>query len=771
MKRFLPLIITFGLVGCQLVGGNSPTSTNTPFATAPLPTAAIVYTTQIPTPMPSPKGTLVTFLDAWNKADYVGMYSLLSPLSQGGISQENFVKFYSEESNTLTFLNVEYEILSEFVDGSQAEIRYKGTIQTRAVGPLRTEYVVKLSMDGGRWGIAWDTTLLHPELVNGRKFYMAYKIPPRGTIYDRNGLALAFQTEATALYIQPDQIDLENAGKMYNYAGKLVGRYAGDIRAAVIQSSPQEWVPVGEIPREQAEADWGNLNNWPGLFVYNYPPSGELTRLYTYGFNSGSHAVGYTRYISEEEKPKYLEQGYLGVERVGVHGIELWGEEYLRGQAGASLVVLEADNTHTGIVLADSITKPSSVIETTLDRELQRVAQAALDGLPGAAVVVDIHTGAILAMASSPTVNPNLFDGYNINANSLAKITSNPDSVFLNRAAQAQIPAGSVFKVVTAAAALESGIFWKDRIVDCQYEWVQSDAGLRKGDWTLDHGEPPTGPVDAVRALKRSCNPYYYQAGYELFQWDANYLPNFAREFGFGRLTNIVGLDQAQGEELPGLVPDSDWASANSDGWTIGDNVNLAIGQGDLLVTPLQMAMAYAALANGGTLYRPYMVNAVKDLDGNILMDVKPEVVSTLPISPETLEIIREGMWEAVHNSDAPLGTAYWMTRELNLPVWGKTGTAENPPYKPYSWFAGFSTPGIEGKPDIAIVVMVERAGQGSEYAAPMFRRILVNYYLNKPGWYYLWEEDYGLRSELVPEETATPEGGDGSVPAETPQP
>jgi penicillin-binding protein 2 len=246
----------------------------------------------------------------------------------------------------------------------------------------------------------------------------------------------------------------------------------------------------------------------------------------------------------------------------------------------------------------------------------------------------------------------------------------------------------------------------------------------------------------------RSCNPYFWDIGYNLYQNNRpNDIANMARAFGLGQPTGIQQI-----EESGGNIPNPA---------TVVDVVNEAIGQGDVQVTPLQVARFIAAVGNGGTLYRPQLVEKIAPVEGDPITVFKPEAVGTLPIQPFRLQAIQEAMIWVVENSR---GTANFRLRGLNIPVSGKTGTAESGSGKPHAWFAGYTRAGeSSGMPDIAIAVIIENQGEGSDWAAPIFKRIVETYYSGRPQT-QLWFEDGMFGPTLTP----TPFGG---VPTETPKP
>jgi penicillin-binding protein 2 len=412
--------------------------------------------------------------------------------------------------------------------------------------------------------------------------------------------------------------------------------------------------------------------------------------------------------------------------------------------------------------VGESQPKAADAVYLTIDRNLQYYAEQALKPFTGAAVVLERDTGRVLAMASSPDFDSNAFQQNNpLQADQITEIFSRLDQPLLNRAAQGQYPLGSVFKLITMAAGMESGLFVPESTWDCQYHWTGLSDRIRD-DWTYQHCQDrqargqdcdtsdsqPSGLLTLSEGLMRSCNPFFWQIGLTLYQNNrANDIANMARAFGLGSATGIEQIAEESGRIV--------------DPPTEIDMVNQAIGQGEVQVTPLQVARFVAALGNGGTLYRPQVVEKVEPVEGgDPVLTFQPETMGTLPIQPFRMEIIQQAMINVVADQR---GTANFRLRGLGIPVAGKTGTAESGSGDPHAWFAGYTMAGeSSGKPDIAIAVILENQGEGSDWAAPVFQRIVETYYSGSPRTVLWYESTFGVT------ETPTPLGG---IPTETPEP
>ena len=423
---------------------------------------------------------------------------------------------------------------------------------------------------------------------------------------------------------------------------------------------------------------------------------------------------------------------------VGIAGLEAWGEDYLNGERGGILSVVDAAGQVIDIV-GDREPQPARSIYTTLDLKFQAaVEQALADAIAthpaaefGAIAVLDPRDGAVRALATWPTYDPKAFDPLRPDsAQVVGALLNDPGQPLLNRATQGAYPAGSTFKLVTYAAALASGLYTPDSRYSSTGSWSRLGEEFTKYDW-LPGGH---GTISLRTALVVSCNSCFYDVGYTIDGTDNTLLPRIAREFGLGQPTGIQGI-----AESAGLIPDPEWKLANiGEGWATGDAVNMAIGQGYVQVTPLQMANIAAAIANGGTLYRPTLVDRIGESPTLPEEMPEPHVNGMLPLSAEQLAVVRESLWNVTHAGN---GTATHRFVDMPVPVAGKTGTAEAPPGLPHAWFIGYApaepytTPDgrLVETPELAIAVVLEHAGEGSDVAAPLFRRVVELYYGIEP--------------------------------------
>jgi penicillin-binding protein 2 len=746
--RWLSLgVILSLLVGCGIKSGSLTGFGPSP--TLPSPSVSI-------TRPPDAQAAMQTFLEAWKNGDYAAMYALLSKVSQDSISEDDFTQRYKDSMSAMNLKDLDYEVLSALTNPNTSQVAYRVTFHTAIIGDLQRDMVAHLSLENGQWRIQWEDAMILPELAGGNRLMMDYSIPARGDIYDRYGQPIVTQADAYALGIVPGDINPKGEGTMLSEISQVTGLTTEEIQALYQDAAPDWYIPVGEVSADEAQR---LLNyNFAGLTLTPYQ-----SRFY-FGDGVAPQAVGYTQFISTDNLEEYRRLGYSGSERVGMSGVEKWGESYLAGKHGGALYVVDSNG---GIVtrLAQSDPQPADSIYLTIDSQFQEQVQKAIAGFRGAAVVLERDTGRVLAMASTPTFDPNAFDPANRNSQAmLTQLLSDTQQPLVNRATQGEYPLGSVFKIITFSAALESGLYLPQTTYSCQYDFTElvPYGGPVLHDWTWDHcqqrlqageecnttGSQPSGLLTLPQGLMRSCNPFFWHIGLDLYNHDRqNDIANMARAFGLGQST---GIDQVA--EATGNIPNpTDQVQAT----------NEAIGQGNVQVTPLQVATFVAAVGNGGTLYRPQLVEKIQSVNGDSVSVFKPEARGTLPLRADNLKVLQDAMVSVVENTR---GTAHYSLLGLSVPVAGKTGTAQSGADEPHAWFAGYTmaNPEDSGLPNIAIAVILENQGEGADWAAPVFRRIVESYYSGSPQKLYPWEHNFGVPN------TPTPLGG---IPTKTPKP
>ena len=716
--RLLNLLLILGLL-TACAGG----FTKTP---AQLPTVPVNIT-----PAPSADTALRGFLDAMLVEDYPMMYSFITQAVRNTISETDFAKRYTDDLNAMSAKTVEYNIESTLTSPQSSQAAFQIVYHTVLFGDIQRDFKTTLVLENGEWRFQWDDGLILPELAGGKRLITSYTTPARGDIYDRNGNPIAIQTNVIALGLIAGAVTPDMEDAVINTLSHLTGVRAADIRYNYENYTAGNYVPVGE-----ATADAVNASGILGFSGVSGTPYTNSSRFYEP--NAAPNTVGYTLFISAEELNAYRRLGYSGAERVGVEGIEKWGEDYLHGRNGATLYIAASDGTY-GTALANVDAQPASSITLTIDEDLQAQAQAAMDGLPGAIVVMEMNTGRVLAMVSSPGFDPNWYDLNNINGVN-GPYAAQQDT--LNRATQGTYPLGSVFKIITMAAALDSGVFTPDTTYQCTYAFTDIP-GHTLYDWTYEYCNnqkaqtgkdtcpswPPSGLLTLTQGLMRSCDPWFYHIGYDLFNLGkGNLISDMAKSFGLGAATGIEQVAEANGN-----IPDpADGLQATS----------IAIGQSDVQVTPLQVARYVAAVGNGGTLYRPQLVESIQPGSGSPIQVFKPDASSTLPLSQANLQAIQNAMRSVVQDSR---GTAYARFTGFAIPIAAKTGTAESGATDPHAWFAGYSLAGKTDKPDIAVAVLVNNQGEGATWAAPIFRRVMEIYFNGRPQTAYPWESSFGV--------------------------
>jgi len=563
---------------------------------------------------------------------------------------------------------------------------------------------------------------------------LVYEPAPRGRILDREGRVLVDNRVVDVLTLS--RVEAQDHPDVLPRLAALLGVSKDQIIDRIVDPkfSPYRPVPLAlDVPEDKIVYIREHQEDFPGV-----DNSQVTSRIYPQG-SLGAHVLGYVGEITAELEDR-RDEGYRLGDDIGKTGVERSLEQYLRGEAGVTK--LEVDSKGRRLrTLGQVAPIQGDDVQLTIDLDMQRLAEESLaQGLTaaqqhwdrdqkkyfiapaGAVVVLDPNDGSVLAMASHPTYDPSLFiDG--ISTPAFAALNDPANHLPLNnRAIQGQYAPGSTFKLVTAIAALRDGVINPNTT-------ILDEGKIRIGDRTFRNaGSHPWGQVDMVRALAVSSDVYFYKIGYDFWRLRDQFgdgMQEVARELGFGARTGINLPYEAVGR-VPTPESRRELHEKNPEGWPNpewfgGDNVNLAIGQGETIATPLQLASAYAVVANGGTVYQPRLASQALRPDGELSEDLNPRVLRQVNLGPELRGPILAGLRGAVANGD---GTAHAAFAGFSaLPAAGKTGTAQVFGKQDTAIFVGMAP---VPDPKYVISVVLEEGGFGGETAAPIARRIFA---------------------------------------------
>jgi penicillin-binding protein 2 len=527
---------------------------------------------------------------------------------------------------------------------------------------------------------------------------------PRGLILDRSGTVMVENRPSFDVYVIP--ADVPDLAETAEAIGAVLQQTPGEVAVKIRTGLAHPHQPVllaREVNERTMVAIEERKMDFPGVSLRVHP-----IRAYLDG-GIAAHLLGYVSEVNQEQLRQEEFRDFQPGDTVGQSGMERLFDSFVRGIDGREKIEVDAQGRL--IRLVDRLEPQSGFnLVVTLDKKLQLAAEKAFAGKRGAVVAMDPRTGEILVWVSRPSYDPNHF-AQRLSHESWGEMVADPSHPLQNRPLQAQYPPGSIFKLVVMAAGLESGAVTPETTFFCP-------GTFRLGRFTYDDWkEEGHGRQDLMEAIANSCNVYFYQAA---LKTGIDAIVRVAREFGLGQQTGIGVRDEAKG-----LVPTPAWKHATlGTPWYPGDTVITGIGQGMILVTPLQVATMVAAIANGGTLYRPWVVKRVESWGGEVVAAYEPEVVRTVDLSPRVLKLLREGMLRAVEE-----GTGK-SARIPGVQVAGKTGTAQvvkkdTPASKDindHGWFLAFAP---YKDPQIVVVVVAENAGFGSVAALPVARAIL----------------------------------------------
>lgn len=521
---------------------------------------------------------------------------------------------------------------------------------------------------------------------------------PRGMIFDRHGEILVKSRPLFNVAIIRGKLNQEMLNKTCAGLVRILDLPELELKEKILKARNYPFRPAimaKDVDIDKVAMIEENKFNLPGVII-----QAEPFRTYVHG-ELAAHVLGYLGEIGPRELTKLSKKGYEAGDVVGKFGLEKFYDQYLRGEEGGRQIEVNARGERLrSLGLRYPIEGRNLTL--TIDKGIQMKAEEVLGENRGVVVVMEVASGEILALVSSPGFDPNLFLASN-KAPQLTALLKDPLCPFLSRTTQAQYPPGSLFKIIVALAALEGGLVDPRTSIYCPGHWYLGNHEFKC--WNQEgHGR-----VDLISAITHSCNVFFYQLGQKV---GVKRLSHFAQLFGLGEESGIDLLG-----EKGGLVPTPDWKRRTlGDRWYSGDTVNLSIGQSFILVTPLQMAGLMGAVANGGRLYRPHLVKEIRTSSGKPVTSFGPELRREIHLSKYSLRLLRQGLEGVVREGT---GQASYLS---GLKVAGKTGTAENPHGKNHAWFASYAP---AENPRVAIVVLVEHGGMGGGVAAPMARPIL----------------------------------------------
>ena len=582
-------------------------------------------------------------------------------------------------------------------------------------------------------------------MAEGNRVRIERVEPKRGIIYDRNLNTLVRNKANFLLYLVPADLPVveDEQDRIIQEIIKIIPAVAElDVKEALAQvealaqindNSLELFRPlfiIDNIAYERAMALYLKSRQWPGVILTNktrreylmYAEVDQKEENKAY-CQSMSHVLGYTGKISERELDQYGKE-YLPIDYIGKMGIEYFWENELKGQSGKKSIEVDAIGKEKKILGRQEAIDGHNLVlslDVRVQHKLEEILLAHLEKLNlnrAAAIIMDPRNGEMLALISLPFYNNNMF-AQGISAAEYNDLINRPDNPLFNRCVSGEYPSGSTIKPVIAAAALEEGIITEHTIVN-------SVGGITIGQWFFpDWLSGGHGRTNVRRALAESVNTFFYYigGGYENFKGlGVDRIVEYAKLFGLSAQT---GIDLAG--ESSGLLPTRAWKEeVKGERWYIGDTYHLAIGQGDLLVTPLQVAAYTSVFANGGSLYRPHFIKAILSSDDKLIREVDTEPVRRNFIDPYNIEIVRQGLRQAVTSGSAR------RLQSVGVEMAGKTGTAQwSSKNKPHAWFTGFAP---YDDPELVITILIEEGGEGSETAVPIAEEFLQ--------WYFGLEEN-----------------------------
>jgi penicillin-binding protein 2 len=550
----------------------------------------------------------------------------------------------------------------------------------------------------------------YAELAEGNRIRIIPAMAPRGTFFDRNGELLVQNRPGFTVSLLPLTAPISD--DVIQRLSDLIKVPVDEIKTKIAAHSGFDPIRIkADVTPDIVTIIEEQKDTYPGVVIEVQPIRDYMNK------QEAAHTYGYVSEINDAELEKMKNQGYKTGDIIGKFGLEKIYDKELRGENGGQQVEVDVAGKPVQII-GRKEPIPGDDLYLTIDKNLQTAAEKAVDDQlkqihanAAAAVALNPQTGEILAMVSRPAFDPNLF-AHGISSKDWNALNNNPYHPMDNKAITGEYPPGSTFKIVTGTAALTEGVVTPDEIIfDSGHHWI-----IPKG----NSGGEALGPINFRQGMAHSDNVYFYEMGNRL---GIDRLEKYARMFGLGKKT---GIDLPY--EAEGLVANRKYKEKNfEDGeWYLSETFDAAIGQGFNLVTPLQAAMVMGEIAADGKRYKPHVVSKIIGPDGSVVKDFQPELLSTLDVDPNVIKLVQQGLHDVT-----VYGTAASSFKGFNVPIAGKTGTAENPHGRDHGWFVAY---GPFDNPNIVVAVIVEQGGFGAQSAVPIGRKILEAWFgLNQP--------------------------------------
>ena len=523
---------------------------------------------------------------------------------------------------------------------------------------------------------------------------------PRGQIYDTHGELLVNNRPNVIVSIIPAEVD--NLEELSHRLSPLTNLTSEEIIQKINKNidNPYRAVKIfNDCPQNTIIEIEERKDKLKGVVLEVYPRRNYLYR------ELAANCLGYVGEIDKQELEKSKDSSLQGGDIIGKTGLEKYYDKILRGEKGGKEVEVDALGREITTLLWKKPV-PGNDLILTIDKDLQAYGEELLAGKKGSLILSNPYTGEILALINQPSFNPNLFANI-ISYEDWQRLSTDPDYPLINRAVQTTYPPGSTFKIVTSLAALEEGVTNRTRTIYCSGKFTLKDQVFAC--WK----EWGHGSLNFVDALAQSCNVYFY---------------NLGKELGIDKMEKYMhklGLSEKMGIDLPevssGIIPSVEWKRREfNEMWFPGDDINLSIGQGFLLLSPLQMHSIICATATEGLIYRLHLVRKIFSSEGQLVQEIQPELFRQVDISRKTFQLVKEGLRATIVK-----GTG-WRANSSEISIAGKTGTAQNPHGENHAWFVGFAP---YEDPEVCVTIFLENGGEGGEVAAPLGRAILEQYF------------------------------------------